>query len=380
MGVYSMQSINESTNYLDDVEFVDNGIEDVMESALRNIYEADLNHHNMMKDIGIAELAVYEQTGQEVVYEAGAAKGVFERIKAGLKKIWEKIKSLFTKFIAKIQSYGKDDKAFVTKYKKQILAGEIGDLKVKGFNYEVDALSADDAWSNMKKNTKLGALETSLGNVKKNDTKFIVNPETNTSKDTHTFYFGSDSEEEFNDKLRGACFGTSKGELTQSELQKELYELFRGGESKPIQLDKSDIDKNEMMKFLNGSKDAENKMNKDMESLKRTINGLINQVDKASREFEKRKSTTDDQLNEDSRSIKFFTQASSAFNRALSICQLVAAARMKAFNGKRIQSKSICTKLIGRKAKNEGYEYDEEDYQSYGESALDAIFANTKLV
>lgn len=90
MGVYSMQSINESTNYLDDVEFVDNGIEDVMESALRNIYEADLNHHNMMKDIGIAELAVYEQTGQEVVYEAGAAKGVFERIKAGFKKYGKK--------------------------------------------------------------------------------------------------------------------------------------------------------------------------------------------------------------------------------------------------------------------------------------------------
>lgn len=377
MGVYSMQSINESTNYLDDVEFVDNGIEDVMESALRNIYEADSNHHNMMKDIGIAELAVYEQTGQEVVYEAGAAKGVFERIKAGFKKIWEKIKSLFTKFIAKIQSYGKDDKAFVTKYKKQILAGEIGDLKVKGFKYEVDALSADDAWTNMKKNTMLGNLETDLGNSKKNDSKFIVTGSGTTQK----HYFGSDSEEEFNDKLRGACFSSAKGELTQSELQKELYELFRGGESKPIQLDKSDIDKNEMMKFLNGSKDAENKMNKDMESLKRTINGLINQVDKASREYEKRKSTTDDELNEDSRFIKFFTQASSAFNRALSICQLVAAARMKAFNGKRLQSKSICTKLIGRKAKNEGYEYDEEDnVQSYGESALDAIFANTKLI
>ena len=377
MGVYSMQSVNESTNYLDDVEFVDNGIEDVMESALRNIYEADLNHHNMMKDIGIAELAVYEQTGQEVVYEAGAARGVFERIKAGLKKIWEKIKSLFTKFIAKIQSYGKDDKAFVTKYKKQILAGEIGDLKVKGFKYEVDALSADGAWANMKKNTMLGDLETDLGTSKKNNSKFIVTGGGTTQK----HYFGSDSEEEFNDKLRGACFDSSKGELTQSELQKELYELFRGGESKPIQLDKSDIDKNEMMKFLNGSKDAENKMNKDMESLKRTINNLITQVDKASREFEKRKSTTDDELNEDSRSIKFFTQASSAFNRALSICQLVAAARMKAFNGKRIQSKSICTKLIGRKAKNEGYEYDEEDnVQSYGESALDAIFANTKLI
>lgn len=376
MGVYSMQSINESTSYLDDVEFVDNGIEDVMESALHNIYESDQNLHNMMKGIGVAELAVYEQTGQDIVYEAGTASSVFARIKAGLKKIWEKIKSLFTKFFAKLRSYGKDDKAFVSKYQKQILAGSTKDLKVKGFKFNTDAVTPQEAWSNMK--TKNSMFQTSLGLLQLSDpsnSKFD-----SAGKGDEKAVFGEE-EGEFNDKLRASALGES-GEMTASEFQKELYQKFRSGESKPETLEDNDIKKGEMIQFLSNSSKTEKDLNTDMKNIKTTIEGLIKLVEKHDKHYGKPQSgETDADITKRGINLSFYTRMNTHLNAALGICQTVAAARMKAFNDKRGLYKSICVKLIGRKAKNEGYEYDDEqDVQSYGESALDAIFANTKLI
>ena len=52
----------------------------------------------------------------------------------------------------------------------------------------------------------------------------------------------------------------------------------------------------------------------------------------------------------------------------MSLIQLVHSARMKAFNDKRHQCKSICSKIIGRKEpKNESYGY--EDYDNFDEGA-----------
>lgn len=375
MGVYSMQSIYESTNYLDDVEFVDNGIEDVMESALHNIYESDQNLHNMMKGIGVAELAVYEQTGQDIVYEAGTASSVFQRIKAGLKKIWEKIKSLFTKFFAKLKSYGSDDKAFVSKYQKQILAGSTKDLKVKGFKYNTDAVTPKSAWDNMISKNNFGE-QIKLFKATEVDDGWYNSADKGDEKK----YFG-DSESEFNDKLRASALGES-GEMTASEFQKELYEKFRGGESKPETLEDSDIKKGEIIQFLGNSSKTQSTLEKDMKNIKTTINELIKMTEKHEKFFGKyQKDETSAQTTARGINLSFYTRVNTHLNAALSICQTVSAARMKAFNDKRGLYKSICVKLIGRKAKNEGYEYDEEqDVQSYGESALDAIFANTKLI
>lgn len=367
MGVYSMQSIiDESTSYLDDVEFVDNGIEDVMESALHNIYESDQNLHNMMKGIGVAELAVYEQTGEDMVYEAGTVSSVFERIKSALKKIWEKIKSLFTKFFAKLRSYGSDDKAFVSKYQKQILAGSTKDLKVKGFKYNTDAVTPSGAWASM---TKAAGFPQSPDGILNTNGAYTLNIQK------------GDSETDINDKLRAAALGQS-GDLTASEFQKELYEKFRNGESKPEALEENDIKKGEMIQFLGNSSKVERDLNKDMKDTKTIIDKYIKIFNSLEKEFGKYNKDENDKVTEvRGELLQAVTKLNTHINAALGICQTIAAARMKAFNDKRGLYKSICVKLIGRKAKNEGYEYDEEDnIESYGESALDAIFANTKLI
>ena len=376
MGVYSMQSIiDESTNYLDDVEFVDNGIEDVMESALHNIYESDQNLHNMMKGIGVAELAVYEQTGEDIVYEAGSVSSVFERIKAGLKKIWEKIKSLFTKFFAKLRSYGSDDKAFVSKYQKQILAGSIKGLKVKGFKYNTDAVKPSEAWKRM-------AQEADLPETKEEILKgFNIDTSQLNASDADVKSMENTSESETNDELRAIALG-KKGDFSASEFQKELYEMFRGGESKPETLEENDIKKGEIIQFLGNAASVERELNKDMKDTKFTIEKIIKAFDNAEKQLGKYvKDENQGATEQRGKNLSVITRMNTHINAALGICQTIAAARMKAFNDKRGLYKSICVKLIGRKSKNEGYEFDDEqDVQSYGESALDAIFANTKLI
>ena len=77
-------------------------------------------------------MALKEGQDIEALQEAGI-KGMFEAIINFLKKLGDKIKSLFTKFIAKMESYmKKDTKAFVEKYRAQVnKKANFKDMKAK---------------------------------------------------------------------------------------------------------------------------------------------------------------------------------------------------------------------------------------------------------
>ena len=80
-------------------------------------------------------MALKEGQDIEALQEAGI-KGMFEATINFLKKLGDKIKSLFTKFIAKIESYmKKDTKSFVEKYRTQInKKANFKDMKAKFSN------------------------------------------------------------------------------------------------------------------------------------------------------------------------------------------------------------------------------------------------------
>ena len=71
------------------------------------------------------------ESSMEVVTE-GAIGSFFEKIKAFIKKVWEKIKGIFTHFMAKLNSYFmKDGKAFVNKYRKIVASKDFSKFKYK---------------------------------------------------------------------------------------------------------------------------------------------------------------------------------------------------------------------------------------------------------
>ena len=69
------------------------------EAALFVAEASSVDYNNLMESIGVEELAVYESTGMEIVYEGERLDNFKEKIVNFFKKIWESIKEFFEKIL-----------------------------------------------------------------------------------------------------------------------------------------------------------------------------------------------------------------------------------------------------------------------------------------
>ena len=341
MGIYSIHESNESL--LSNMEPYEIYTENFYEAGLQIAYETAVNQHNLMKAIGIQELAALEETGEEIVYEAVNVKGIIDKMKAAIMKLWNKIKALVAKFAAKFQSFGGDDKKFINRYKKQILMGSAKGLEVKGYNFTTDALTVSDAVSKGLNTDAAKAAKAVMGGA----------TGTKVNKD------------DFEDKMRGAILG--KGSLDASEFSKELKAVYRSGEDSPQTLE--NINKGELVAFLSSGTDKSIKAIKaDLTTQEKEYNNAIKKLNDLEKKLLKEKPADGDKYAAASEGLANISDANQVFTTGMSLIQLVHSARMKAFNDKRHQCKSICSKIIGRKEpKNESYGY--EDYDNFDEGA-----------
>lgn len=355
MGVYSINR-ETYTNVLEGIEAEEMMCEDFFEAGLNACYESECNLHNILKNIGIAELAVFESTGQEIVYEAGSISGIIEKLKAAASKLWAKIKGIFDKFMAKFKSYGKDDKGFVEKYRAQILAGSTAGLKVKGFTFTTDAVTAGGAWNALKGCEPVKKAEAVLSMSRSNK------PDEKHFKDS----------EEYKDKMRGCILGG--GDLTAQEFNKELYAKLRNGEEKAEEIEVTDALRSSYVSFLSSGTDKTlTTMEDDYKNQEKSIKQLIEKLDgvkkKANENIDKAK---EDEIQNASSVTANVVTANGIYTDCINMCQLVSSARMKAFNQKRAQAKSVCVKCMNRKKpKNESTEYNNESTEY--NSILDGI-------
>ena len=341
MGIYSIHESNESL--LSNMEPYEIYTENFYEAGLQIAYETAVNQHNLMKAIGIQELAALEETGEEIVYEAVNVKGIIDKMKAAIMKLWNKIKALVAKFAAKFQSFGGDDKKFINRYKKQILMGSAKGLEVKGYNFTTDALTVSDAVSKGLSTDAAKAAKAVMGGA--TDTKV--------------------NKDDFEDKMRGAILG--KGSLDASEFSKELKAVYRSGEDSPQTLE--NINKGELVAFLSSGTDKSIKAIKaDLTTQEKEYNNAIKKLNDLEKKLLKEKPADGSKYAAASEGLANISDANQVFTTGMSLIQLVHSARMKAFNDKRHQCKSICSKIIGRKEpKNESYGY--EDYDNFDEGA-----------
>ena len=76
-----------------------------IEGGLMHVYENECNYNAIMKAAGISELKYYKENGGDLfVQEAGAAGGLIQKFIAFFKKVIEKIKQIFKKFVMTISS------------------------------------------------------------------------------------------------------------------------------------------------------------------------------------------------------------------------------------------------------------------------------------
>ena len=90
------------------------------EAALVAVAESEENYNAIIRSIGITEATYFAQTGREMVYTESVLGSIFTKIKEFLKKVWEKIKALFKRFLMMFDKFSKDDKSFLKKYEKAV--------------------------------------------------------------------------------------------------------------------------------------------------------------------------------------------------------------------------------------------------------------------
>lgn len=370
MGVYSIGR-NYSRDF-DNTGIVECQYEPGMEAALNIVAESELNFNKLMQAVAKDELGYLQENGVEMVYESGTASGFIEKLKAFFLKIWEKIKGLFRKFFAKINSYLIDDKKFADKYKDRIINANLKDFKFKGFKFTnldsnsaqakdmfdaaIEKLDVANTFKNYSNNfgKVADAVKINTGSSSKDDIK----------KNIEQF---NDNEQDLLEEARGATIGC--GSCTSTEFTEELFKYFRDDETSKEEKELSDLGTNpsDLLSIISTTKKTIDLTKKDLSDFERSIKTVTKELDKASRDLtnaipDKNKDKDDQEAM--SIAVQIVNIWAKMRKDALAIAQVVNGAKLTAIKDRNRQAKAICVALVGRKSIKESY----DDY-SYNEGA-----------
>lgn len=327
MGVYSISNRQ--------VELTTGIIECAHEPGLEGAYhivaESEANYNAIMQAVGVAELAVFESTGTEMVYEAGDVKGFFGKMKEFFLNLWEKIKGLFKKFFAMFDSYVKNDKEFVNKYKKDIVTANTKGFKYKGFNFTLDAVDVE------KSATKIdGMLPNATPSEKARLEDFVKKYEDRV---------------ELVEKMRGAAIGESS--LEAAEFTKELFAKLRSGEDTKEELD--NVSAHDQLIAITENSTLKKAAEKQYKDLEKEIKDVIKSLEKSEKDLLKGVPNKGDSEATELRALQIKAANIHVANLRdkLNILQIVNGAKLTAIKDCNRQAKAICVALMNYRPKNE---------------------------
>lgn len=333
MGIYSLKNNYSADILTEGLEYVSEcSSDDFMTESYNNILESEENYNRLMQMVGVAELAAYESTG-EVLYEASDVGGFVSKVKEFFKKIWEKIQGIFKKFFALVSSFTKSNKDFVNKYKKDILMGSLKGLEFKGYKFTINTDAVKEA--NTRLENKIASVDTDLddsGSIK-----------------------ALEDRDDFMEELRGLGVSSKAGKLDANEFRKELFELFRNGESSKEVLEDTDIDVNGLISNLISEAEITKKAKRAYNTMKKTIDEEIKGFERSSKNELKKVTGKDSDSDAATKQMKTLNDKLVMSRAKISILEAVNGAMLTAIRDEARQAKSICVKLIGRKPKNESF-------------------------
>ena len=241
-----------------------------------------------MQHVGVSELNAIYTTGDEMIYTENVVTDFLSGIKKFLMKIWEKIKSLFKRFIMVIDSYTKNDKAFINKYRQQIYRHKsLSDFTFKGYQYTIDTGKIKHAMEQLKVKTDTLLEHPHAANA---DVADNVN-----YKDDP---WDSDAARKYDEKhddrmeeLRGAILNalktgtgqhsdSGKGRYTSEEFRKEIDMALRHGEEDKEELTDKEIDVDEMVTELQNYRETKKTVDTAFRDNKKLIDENIKTVDR----------------------------------------------------------------------------------------------------
>jgi hypothetical protein len=349
MGVYSINNENAEIDMNSDT-FIECTLEPGIEAAYNIVVESEENYNRIIQAVGIEELAVFESTGAEMVYEGSTMGGFIEKAKQLFINMWEKIKGVFKKFFAMFDSFVSSDKDFVNKYKKHLLTVNTRDFKYQGYefkNLEESVAAVDSRVS--------GVAMRACGLTSLADAKSLTSSTTKTEMSSDKMDDKSDILEE----MRGAAFSSSKGKLEAGEYTKELFEYFRNGESSKSEL--ATINVSTLLTHISANSGLKKEAEKTFKDVEKTYKETIKALDAIQKEVLKLVPNKGD-ANATTASagvIKSVHNVISLTQSAKGVTQLYNGAKLTALKDLNRQSKAICVSLMNYKPKNESVSYEE---------------------
>lgn len=213
--------------------------------------------------------ALSEGCELEIVTESGLG-GAFDKLKAFIKKIWEKIKGLLHSFIVKLNKVViTDNKKFVEKYKNDVLKKNLSKMKYKWCepdDSKISGLASRIASSNI--DTVLSAAGS---NVFKMDEKNLQVMNDNIDDGT--------KEDEVLTLLAGVT-------TDSSSFTKDVHEECFDSETEEEGLDSSRL--TDIMSTLVGSKKEIENVKKAQDNIDKVFKSLLNSIDKAQKDIMKK--------------------------------------------------------------------------------------------
>ena len=309
----------------------------IMEANYAAIAETEMNWNAIMETAAMNEIQYFAENGEEYVYTE--ASGFGAAIAEFFKKIWEKIKAIFKKFMVMLGSVTMKDKDFVKKHGDAIRKGVANlatdGVTIKGFKFNKNLFTTITA--------------------NKNDVITYYITGDNASKLAGDDYDSAEIMEEQRAKLAGVS-----GTLTESEFRKELFEMLRGGESSPEDIDVTSNMVFEALGELENSKETRKSAEKAYANAEKVFKAVIKDAEKTEKDLystAKNNEVNGDVDKENARGAKAIN-----LNRAISITKSTATAfqtlcsiNLQAVKDYYMQQKKICVKAVtGKRATKEG--------------------------
>ena len=417
MGIYTNYSgSNISSNYTQVEPFVGENF-NYHELGIRAASEIAANHNSFMKSIALSELAAFEQTGStDVLYEAVAIKGIFEKIKMFFKKIIEKIHKIFHTFIARMSAWFGGNASFAKTYEKEVVKGWgniKNDWEFKGYHFtHISETKADtdskfsvmiegDGGAELGIKKKLTDLIASglaefIKSSSSDDLKALLSDDSNDKNKNDTAITAvREKMDDIKDAMRfsivqsirdghglpttiKANFKGSK--YDSSEYTEELFKVFRNEEDSKESFEKKDVLASYggsvagMMTYIKEFDKIKTKTESAERKITKAINKLIDDVSKAQNANikEMKDDKTKTTLNE------YLVQMSSLYQTIYSAASEYVtqafSAYLQAQKEACTQAKEIAVKVIGQSKKmTESYDYSSEETYNNGFDFISSV-------
>lgn len=378
------------------------------EASVMAIAESEVFYNRAMKEIGIAEARYLAENGREMIYEAVDIKAVGEKLKNFFKKLIDKVRAIFHAFVAKISSWGSDDKKFVQKYEKEFSRkwNDVkDDFEFKGYKFSINLTSNKTAFTSFERgniadvlNDKKASdllLKSVQGGHNDDIVSIIKSMGTGEDEDKMTYvkkqieYF-KDNKDSLQGVMRATVYENfaeaysidgkkyaSDGEMDDKDLSENMFELFRSGERDKESIEKKDIMISDIITQLRDSKIFTTAAKKSCEAVTKDIQKAIDNIEKTVTAIGRVTPEKGAEKTADFRSacMGLFSTINEIVVRPSKEYYVKAQGiLLQAMADMSRQNKAIMVKVIagGKKMKNESYDYTNESY-SGSESFLDSI-------